>query len=87
MANINGLRNTVALMLSDDYRERFVAEYRQLMIRIESLSKMLDNWDNGSLEFTPQCPRSILEDQLLCMGKYARILKLRAELEGINLEI
>lgn len=33
------LRDTVAMMNSDDYRERFVAEYLQTMIRYKKLSK------------------------------------------------
>ena len=41
------LSNTVDKMLSEDYKERFIAEYQQLSIRHDGLKKMLDNWDKG----------------------------------------
>ena len=40
------LKDTVEMMLSDDYKERFRAEYWQLKIRYDKLRKMVDNWDN-----------------------------------------
>lgn len=45
------LSNTVDKMLSEDYKERFIAEYQQLSIRHDGLKKMLDNWDKGNLNF------------------------------------
>lgn len=85
MANLNKLRNTVALMLSDDWKDRFVAEYRQLDERIKGLSMMLEAWDK--LSFTPNCPRPLLESQLAYMKKYKHVLDVRADIEEINLEI
>ena len=52
------LKNTVSMMESTDYKERFKAEYEQLRIRFEKLNAMLDKWDAGTLPFTPTCPRS-----------------------------
>ncbi len=46
------LRDTVELMESTDYKERFVAEYQQLVIRYRGLRNMLDKWDQGELEST-----------------------------------
>ena len=37
------LKNTVDLMLSDDYKDRFKAEYYQLSIRFKKLKNMVDN--------------------------------------------
>lgn len=51
------LKKSVELMLSADYKERFLAEYMQLKNRYEGLQKMVSNWDNGTLPFTPTCPR------------------------------
>ena len=40
------LRDTVELMNSKDYVDRFKAEYLQLDIRIQKLEKTLNNWNN-----------------------------------------
>lgn len=79
------LRDTIEMMNSDDYRERFVAEYLQTMIRYKKLSKMLDDWNSGELNFTPTCPRSTYRMQLRAMNEYLSILEARAVMEGITL--
>lgn len=79
------LRDTIDLMNSDDYKERFIAEYMQLKIRYGSLHKMLIKHDAGTLNFTPTCDISILEDQACHMGYYLRQLEVRAEVEKIEL--
>lgn len=87
---INPLRETAILMNSDDYKERFIAEYRQLNIRYWALNKMVEKWDNGGIEalgFTPTCPREMYDDQLLYMLKYMDVLEARAKIENINLLI
>lgn len=38
------LKDTVQLMQSDDYKDRFTAEYIQLKTRYYKLEKMVDNW-------------------------------------------
>ena len=48
---IKTLKDTVELMNSDDYIERFVAEYKQLTIRYKGLKTMLEKWDKGELNF------------------------------------
>ena len=79
------LKDTVPLMTSGDYKERFQAEYHQLKTRTGKLIAMLDQWDNGILPFTPACPRRVLEKQLQVMLDYLALLALRAQLENINL--
>jgi len=44
------LKETIDLMNSDDYKERFKAEYLQVKIRYEKLRKMLVKLDAGTLE-------------------------------------
>lgn len=56
---IKTLKDTVDLMNSEDYKERFLAEYKQLTIRYTGLKNMLYKWDRGELNFEPTCPRSI----------------------------
>ena len=80
------LSYTTVGMLSPDYKERFKAEFYQLEIRTKKLSTMLDEWDEGKLDFTPTCPREIYEIQLRGMREYRRALVIRAKLEGIELE-
>lgn len=79
------LKDTVELMTSEDYKERFKAEYYQLKIRYEKLKVMLDKWDNGELDFEPTCPREIYDKQIEGMEIYLDVLKDRAEIEGVNL--
>ena len=75
------LKNTVQLMQSDDYKDRFAAEYRQLAIRHEKLKNMVDNWSN--LNFLPICPKSVYCLQLRAMSDYLAILEARAAIEQI----
>lgn len=79
------LESTVDQMLSADYKDRFQAEVKQLRIRLTKLRIMINDWDNGVLDFTPTCPRSIYDKQIDAMEKYMDILIKRAELEGIYL--
>ncbi len=82
---IENLNETVEMMNSSDYKERFKAEYYQLEYRYEKLKKMLDDWDNDKLSFTPTCDRDIFIIQIFSMSFYLHILKQRAEIEGIEL--
>lgn len=72
-------------MISTDYKERFIAEYKQLKNRLAGLSKMLNKWDKGELSFTPTCRRYIYDLQLKTMMDYKYILDKRAEIESIDL--
>lgn len=80
------LKDTVELMTSEDYKERFKAEYWQLKIRLEKLHKMLIKQEAGTLSFMMKTPAPYLKMQEDAMGKYLEMLELRAELEGIDLE-
>lgn len=80
------LRDTVDGMLSDDYVERFKAEFRQLHIRAERLGKMLRDYEDGSLGFTPKCGAELLYRQLSAMRDYELVLARRATVENISLK-
>lgn len=77
------LEDTIAMMTSQDYKERFIAEYMQLYIRSEKLGRIIQNWKH--LEFTPKCPKYLLESQYKLMQSYLSILVERAERESIKL--
>ena len=79
------LKDTVEMMNSDDFKERFKAEYYQLSIRLYSLTSMLIKWENNMLDFEPKCSKETLENQVIFMKGYMAILRLRAEIEGIEL--
>ena len=79
------LVDTIPLMESEDYKERFKAEYYQLTIRIEGLKQMLDKYKNGTLKFTPTCSYALLSKQLKTMEAYAACLEVRATAERIDL--
>lgn len=80
------LEDTIDLMLSDNYQDRFLAEFYQIKIRIDGLETMLKKYRNGTLGFTPNCKIETLEEQLRAMIKYENCLVLRAEEENINIK-
>lgn len=80
------LKDTVDMMLSDDYKERFKAEYLQLVIRIRKLQKLLDDYENGRLDFTLSVPVEKLFRQWQYMTDYLIVLKDRAIIEDIDLK-
>ena len=91
---MKSLKDTVEEMLSDNYKERFKAEYWQTKIRYEALRKF-----NTKIEASTRttfaekkvdmpkhdCPEDILREQQSAMGNYLRLLEVRAEIEGIEL--
>ena len=80
------LHDTVEMMNSEDYKERFKAEYYQLLLRLDALTGMLIKWENNMLDFEPKCSKETLENQVIFMQGYMGILRLRAEIEGIDLQ-
>lgn len=79
------LKDTVETMNSEDYKERFKAEYWQTKIRYERLRKMLISWEAGTLDFKPTTPIQDLVAQKDYMEGYLEKLELRAEYEGVEL--
>lgn len=80
------LKDTIEMMNSADYKERFRAEYYQVVIRYKKLKVMLEKWDNEELDFSPTCPRSTYNIQIKAMTDYIAILEARAVMENIDLE-
>ena len=79
------LNETVKMMNSVDYKERFRAEYFQLKIRMNGLSAMLKKYREGILTFTPSCSYGLLNAQFKSMDLYASFLEDRAKVEDIDL--
>lgn len=79
------LERLIELMKSEDYKDRFRAEYYQLEDRIDKLVNMLEKYKAGTLNFTPSCSYELLSYQLQTMNAYKRVLEERAEIEGIEI--
>ena len=80
------LKNTVDLMLSDNYKDRFRAEYYQTKERYQRLHLMIIKYEAGTLDFQPDCPLDLLKRQAKAMGEYLYVLEMRAQLEEIDLK-
>ena len=89
------LKETVEMMKSDDYKERFKAEYYQTKERYEKLKAFNNKIEAGirtqydtskRLEIPKHdCPDDLLRQQQHIMGEYLGILEVRAIIEGIEL--
>lgn len=85
------LKETIDGMTSDNYVERFVAEYNQTKIRHEKLKAFCDKIELAEVYHigtAPEhtCPLNILREQLRAMKAYLDILDKRAIIEGIVIE-
>lgn len=85
LKSVTELKDTVEMMNSADYKQRFKAEYCQVVIRYQKLAAMLHKWDKGELDFTPTCPRSTYNTQIRAMVDYIAVLEARAVMENIIL--
>lgn len=83
------LKETVELMNSEDYKERFVAEYHQVKIRYEKLKNFCNKIEVETMlgkEVTKHdCPLELLREQQEYMGLYLSVLEKRALIENIVL--
>lgn len=84
------LRDTIQGMTSDDYKQRFIAEYEQTKIRYEKLKELntkIEAHRRNVYTFEPKhdSPADVLREQQASMGQYLHILELRAVLENIEL--
>lgn len=83
------LKETVELMNSEDYKERFVAEYHQVKIRYEKLKNFCNKIEVEEMlgkEVTKHdCPLELLREQQKYMGLYLSVLEKRALIENVEL--
>lgn len=81
------LKDTVKLMLSDDYKDRFIAEYKQTVNRWDKLGRFLyqfDIFEDEQATFN-NVPISLLRKQYEVMDDYLSLLEERAMLEKIDI--
>lgn len=83
------LKETIELMCSENYKERFIAEYHQVKIRYEKLKNFCNKIEVEEMlgkEVTKHdCPLELLREQQKHMGFYLLILEKRALIENIVL--
>lgn len=80
------LKDTIEMMTSADYKERFKAEYYQTAIRAKKLLDMIERYSVGMLDFEPACPIAVLKSQHIEMLSLLGTYKARADYECIELE-
>lgn len=81
------LKDTIELMNSADWKDRFVAEYLQTKIRYEKLHKMIIKREVGRCDFKTPIPLESWKAQAQHMGLYLYELEKQAVLHGIEIEI
>ena len=69
----------------NNYKQRMIDEYNELKERTDKLGFMLVKESRGGLDFELSCPVNLLKAQYNAMNSYLNILKVRAEIEGIEL--
>ena len=94
------LEDTIQDMTSENYKERFRAEYEQVKIRyvklasfitrIEASREVQNDYYLMNSGFTLEepkhdCPLSLLKRQLKVMDEYMKTLEIRATIENIRL--
>lgn len=79
------LEETVLDMISDDYVLRFKAEYNQLCIRLEKLTRIIEKATANEVTFDKEESLKLLEAQAETMKNYKKILETRADNEGVRL--
>jgi hypothetical protein len=79
------LKDTVDLMTSADWKDRFKAEYLQTKIRYEKLHALIVKREVGRLNFSTPIPIESWKTQAQHMGLYLYELEKQAAIHGIEL--
>ncbi len=79
------LKDTIDLMTSADWKDRFLAEYLQTKIRYEKLNRLIVKRMVGKIYFETPIPMESWREQALHMGGYLLELEKQAALHGIEL--
>lgn len=76
------LNDTVKMMNSENYKDRFLAEFYQLKFRYHKLLSLLEKLHDGKLD-SATYSLALLEKQAEAMCEYLGILQQRAQKENI----
>ena len=78
------LDETVNLMCSNDFKDRFIAEYVQLVIRLSKLDTVVNNASDTHFE-VDDITKALMLKQHDAMESYKVCLEKRADILGIDL--
>lgn len=78
------LVETVNLMCSNDFKDRFIAEYVQLVIRLSKLNDVLSDTSDTLFE-VDDITKALMLKQHDAMESYKMCLEKRADILGIDL--
>ncbi len=82
---IKTLAETAPFMTDTDHTKRLIGEYAQLELRIQGLTKVVEDYKANTLSFEPTSDLSIYEAQLSAMQAYHMALTCRIVNEGLDL--
>ena len=77
--------NLICINDLDDFKDRFILEYIQLVIRLSKLDAVLNNTSDTHFE-VDDTTRALMLKQRDAMESYRRCLEKRADILGIDLD-
>lgn len=80
------LVETVNLMCSNNWEDRFVAEYAQLIIRLSKLDDVLNNTSDTYFAIDDRI-KALMLKQRDAMESYKMCLEKRSDIAGIDLQL
>ena len=85
------MNDTIGKMLSNDPKDRMLAEYWQTKIRYRKLKAFANRIEAARLQGKPEpkhsCSYDLLRKQQSIMGEYLHVLELRLTIDGLNIDI
>ena len=78
------LKDTVQLMLSDDWRDRLKAEHLQLTIRLHNLAAFINAANRDEKKYKSERDKFAMKKQYRAMVEYTIALEHRMEYAGIE---
>ena len=85
------MSDTIGKMLSEDYKDRMLAEYWQTKIRYRKLKAFANRIEAARLQEKPEpqhsCSYDLLRKQQSIMDEYLHVLELRLAIDGLNIDI
>ena len=85
------MSDTIGKMLSNDPKDRMLAEYWQTKIRYRKLKAFANRIEAARLQKKPEpqhsCSYDLLRKQQSIMGEYLHVLELRLAIDGLNIDI
>lgn len=81
------LKDTIDLMTSADWKDRFKAEYLQVKIRYEKLHALIIKREVGKLDFETPISLESWKEQAKHMGLYLYELEKQAAIHNIELPV